>query len=97
MKQFYIASNINLHAIFILFPFFSLFLFGVNGGNYLPISFAHCIIVKRREVYVCHLFGTMPQSFAYHGDGYSFFFGGGGPTVACHVGGERHTQAQHLG
>ena len=73
--------------------FFSLFLFGVNGGNYLPISFAHCIIVKRREVYVCHLFGTMPQSFAYHGDGYSFFFGGGGPTVACYVGGERYTHA----
>ena len=82
---------------FILFPLFSLFLFGMDGGNYLSVGFAHCIIVKRREVYVCHLFGTMPQSFAYHGDGYSFFFGGGGPTVACHVGGERHTQAQHLG
>ena len=64
MKQFYIASNINLHAIFILFPFFSLFLFGVNGGNYLPVGFAHCIIVKRREVYVCHLFGTMSQAMA---------------------------------
>ena len=39
---------------FILFPFFSLFLFGVDGGNNLPVGFAHCIIVKRREVYVCH-------------------------------------------
>lgn len=61
MKQFYIASNINLHAIFILFPFFSLFLFGVNGGNYLPVGFAHCIIVKRREVYVCHLLELCPS------------------------------------
>ena len=67
---------------FILFPFFSLFLFGMDGGNNLPVGFAHCIIVKRREVYVCYLFGTVSQAFAYHGNGYSFFFGGGGPTVA---------------
>ena len=84
--------------VFISIPLlFSFFLFGVDGGNNLPVGFAHCIIVKRREVYVCHLFGTVSQPFAYHGNGYSFFFGGGCPTVACHVGGERHTQAQHLG
>ena len=54
---------------FILFPLFSLFLFGMDGGNNLPVGFTHCIIVKRREVYVCHLFGTVSQSFAYHGNG----------------------------
>ena len=77
---------------FILFPLFSLFLFGMDGGNYLSVGFAHCIIVKRREVYVCHLFGTMSQSFAYHGDGYSFFFGGGGPTVPRYIEYKNKTQ-----
>lgn len=92
MKQFYIAGNINLHVIFILFPSFSLFLFGMNGGNNLPVGFTHCIIVKRCEVYVCHLFGTVSQAFAYHGNGYSFFFGGGGPTVTGYIEYKNKTQ-----
>ncbi len=96
MKQFYIASNINLHAIFYSIPlFFSFFLAWM-----VEITFRLALLIAlllKEEVYVCYLFGTIPESFAYHGDGYSFFFGGGGPTVACHVGGERHTQAQHLG
>ena len=33
---------------------------------------------------------VMSQAFAYHGNGYSLFFGGGGPRVARHVGGEWH-------
>lgn len=46
---------------FILFPFFSLFLFGMDGGNNLPVGFAHCIIVKRREVYVCYFSELCPS------------------------------------
>ena len=93
LKQIYILV-IYIYILFFYLPFF---IFRMNSGNNLPIGLTHCIIVKRSEVYMCHLFGTVPQAFAYHGDGYSFFFGGGGPAMARYVGCERYIQAQHFG
>lgn len=42
-------------------PLFSLFLFGMDGGNNLPVGFAHCIIVKE-ERYTCVTFSELCPS-----------------------------------
>ena len=83
--------------LFYSIPLFSLFLLAWMVEITFSVGFTHCIIVKRREVYVCHLFRNYAPVLRLSWQCFSFFFGGGGPTVACHVGGERHTQAQHLG
>ena len=71
-------------------PFF-LFLW-IDSWNDFPVGFAHCIVVEGGEINVCYFFGAVSQAFAYHGNGYSLFFGGGGPRVTRYIEYKNKTQ-----